>query len=79
LRVAVAVAPIGAVVGEWVGSGAGLGYLMLHANGRVQINLMFAALITLAVLAVALYFTTDALLRRAIPWQSDAAFPSADP
>lgn len=79
LRVAVAVAPIGAVVGEWVGSGAGLGYLMLHANGRVQIDLMFAALITLAVLAIALYFTTDALLRRAIPWQSDAAFPSADP
>lgn len=76
LRVAVAVAPIGAVVGEWVGSGAGLGYLMLHANGRVQIDLMFAALITLAVMAVALYFTTDALLRRAVPWQPDAAHPS---
>ena len=43
LRVAAAVAPIGAVVGEWVGSSAGLGYLMLHANARMQIDLMFAA------------------------------------
>ena len=73
LRVATAVAPIGAVVGEWVGSSAGLGYLMLHANARMQIDVMFAALATLAVLAVALYFTVDAVLRRALPWVPDAA------
>ena len=71
LRVATAVAPIGAVVGEWVGSSAGLGYLMLHANGRMQIDLMFAALLTLSLFAVALYFTVDAGLRRALRWQAD--------
>ncbi len=71
LRVATAVAPIGAVVGEWVGSSAGLGYLMLHANARMQIDLMFAALLTLALFAVALYFTIDAVLRRALLWQAD--------
>jgi putative hydroxymethylpyrimidine transport system permease protein len=65
------VAPIGAVVGEWVGASAGLGYLMLHANGRMQVDLMFAALLTLAVISVTLYFTVDALLRRALPWQPD--------
>ncbi len=70
LRVATAVAPIGAVVGEWVGSSAGLGYLMLHANGRMQIDLMFAALLTLAILAVTLYTAVDAVLRRAMPWQA---------
>lgn len=70
LRVATAVAPIGAVVGEWVGSSAGLGYLMLHANGRMQIDLMFAALFTLAILSVALYTAVDAALRRAMPWQA---------
>ena len=68
VRVATAVAPIGAVVGEWVGSSAGLGFLMLHANGRMQIDLMFAALLTLAVFAVAIYFITDHLLRRALYW-----------
>jgi len=73
LRVATAVAPIGAVVGEWVGSSAGLGYLMLHANGRMQTDLMFAALLTLAVLSVALYSAVDAGLRRAMPWQAGEA------
>jgi putative hydroxymethylpyrimidine transport system permease protein len=71
LRVAAAVAPIGAVVGEWVGSSAGLGFLMLHANARLQVDLMFAALLTLSAFAVVLYFTVDAVLRRAIAWQPD--------
>ena len=70
LRVATAVAPIGAVVGEWVGSSGGLGYLMLQANARMQIDLMFAALFVLAVFAVSLYFTVDWTLRRALPWQA---------
>lgn len=72
LRVAAAVAPIGAVVGEWVGASAGLGYLMLHANGRSQTDVMFAALFVLALMALALWFATDWLLRRAIPWQPDS-------
>lgn len=59
------------MVGEWVGASAGLGYLMPHANGRMQVDLMFAALLTLAAIAVALYFAVDALLRRALPWQRD--------
>lgn len=71
LRVATAVAPIGAVVGEWVGSSAGLGYLMLHANARLQVDLMFAALFVLAAFAVLLYFTVDRLLRLALPWQAE--------
>ena len=76
LRVATAVAPIGAVVGEWVGSSGGLGYLMLHANARMQVDLMFAALFVLAVFAVTLYFTVDALLRRLTPWQADDTAPA---
>jgi putative hydroxymethylpyrimidine transport system permease protein len=68
LRIATAVAPIGAVVGEWVGSGAGLGYLMLHANARLQIDLLFAALIVLMVIALSLYVAVDRLLVRALPW-----------
>jgi putative hydroxymethylpyrimidine transport system permease protein len=72
LRVATAVAPIGAIVGEWVGSSAGLGYLMLHANARMQVDVMFAALATLAVLAVTLYFAVDWGLRLAIPWTPES-------
>jgi putative hydroxymethylpyrimidine transport system permease protein len=72
LRVAAAVAPIGAVVGEWVGSSAGLGYYMLLMNGRVQTAAMFAALFVLAIMSVCIYFAIDAALRRLITWQADA-------
>lgn len=72
LRTAAAVVPIGAVVGEWVGSSGGLGYLMLQANARMKVDLMFAALATLMVMALVLYFLLDWALRRAVPWQSDA-------
>jgi putative hydroxymethylpyrimidine transport system permease protein len=69
VRVATAVAPIGAVVGEWVGSSAGLGFYMLHANARMQIDLMFAALTVLACASLLLYFFIDRLLDRLIYWQ----------
>ncbi len=55
MRLAAVYAPIGAVIGEWVGSSQGLGYLMLLANGRAKIDLMFASLITLALLTVLLH------------------------
>lgn len=71
LRIAAAIAPIGAVVGEWVGSSGGLGYLMLHANARLQIDLLFAALIVLAAMAVTLYFAIDFATRRALHWQPE--------
>jgi len=79
VRVATAVAPIGAVIGEWVGSSAGLGYLMLHANARMQVDLLFAALFVLGAFAVTLYAAVDTLLRRALPWQPDThAFEERD-
>ena len=71
LRVATAVAPIGAVVGEWVGSSAGLGFYMLHANARMQIDMMFAALALLSIMALTLYFVVDAALKRLIFWQPE--------
>jgi putative hydroxymethylpyrimidine transport system permease protein len=69
LRVAAAIAPIGAIVGEWVGSSRGLGFYMLHANARMQIDVMFAALSALAMLALGLYFTIDKVLTRLVFWQ----------
>lgn len=71
LKIAAAVAPIGAVIGEWVGASAGLGFRMLQANARVQTDLMFAALILLAVCAVTLYAGVDAATRRLLRWQAD--------
>ncbi len=64
LRMAAVYAPIGAVIGEWVGSSKGLGYLMLLASGRAKIDLMFAAVVVLAFLTVAVRAIVDLLCRR---------------
>ncbi len=71
LRVATAVAPIGAVVGEWVGSSKGLGFYMLHANARMQIDLMFAALAVLATVALSLYLSVDRAMIKLVYWQKE--------
>lgn len=75
-RVATAVAPIGAVIGEWVGSSHGLGYLMLHANARVQIDMVFACLLILCAFSITQYFLVDRALRAALPWQPDSLKPA---
>ena len=63
IRLAAVYAPIGAVIGEWVGSSQGLGYLMLLANGRVKTDLMFAALFTLGFLSMSLYGLITLLIK----------------
>lgn len=68
-RIAAAVAPIGAVIGEWVGASAGLGFLMTQSLARGQTPLAFAALVILCLLGLALYYATDRAARRLVPWQ----------
>ncbi|ARE39080.1 Hydroxymethylpyrimidine ABC transporter, transmembrane component [Rhodovulum sp. P5] len=65
LRIAVTYAPTGAVIGEWVGASKGLGYLMLMANARSRIDLMFAALVLIVAMTLALNAGMDRILRRA--------------
>lgn len=68
LRVGATIAPIGAIIGEWVGGSQGLGYLMTYALGRTQTALMFASLTLLALMTLALYYGIDAVLKRHIDW-----------
>ena len=70
LKLAAVYAPIGAVIGEWVGASRGLGYLMLLANGRVKIDLMFAALVVLAALTILLHTTGSRAGHRLTRWAS---------
>lgn len=64
LRLAAIYAPVGAVIGEWVGGAKGLGALMLHANGRMKIDLVFASLIVLALMTVLFFRLVDLACRR---------------
>lgn len=71
LRVAAAGAPIGAIIGEWVGSSSGLGLLMLHANARMQTDMVFAGLAVLIVFSIGLWVLTGFLARRMVFWAPD--------
>ena len=73
MRLAAVYAPIGAVIGEWVGASKGLGHLMLLANGRAKVDLMFAALIVLALFTVLLHAAVDRMARSLTERMSDTS------
>ena len=68
IKIAAAVAVIGAVFGEWSGSDAGLGHALLTANGQLETARAFAATLLLFLLAVALYGAFALLERRVVDW-----------
>ncbi|MCX2725412.1 ABC transporter permease [Roseibium salinum] len=69
LRVAAVFAPMGAVVGEWAGAKGGLAFIMLQANARGNANLLFAAVILLALMVLAMRYAVEHLTRILVPWQ----------
>ena len=69
IRVGACFAPIGAVVGEWIGGSQGLGSYMIYSNARLQIDNMFAALIILIVITISLYHLIDLILKKLIWWE----------
>ncbi len=73
MRVAATYAAIGAVFGEWAGSSAGLGYLMLQATPNLDTPRIFAAIVILTVLSLALFLLIRALERLLVPWARPAA------
>lgn len=68
-RIAIATSVIGAVIGEWVGSTRGLGYLMIHANAQLHVDLVFAVIVYLSVMATALFWTVSLVEWAALPWR----------
>ncbi len=66
-KIAAVVSVIGAVFGEWSGSDDGLGHLILVAQGQLQTARVFAAVVVLSALALAL-FGALALLERRVAW-----------
>lgn len=74
LRVAAPLAPLGAVIGEWVGASAGLGFVMVQANARMQTEIMFAAMAIIALFTLALRCAVDWLGPLLTPWATESNF-----
>jgi NitT/TauT family transport system permease protein len=73
LKISITLAVVGAVVGEFVGGEAGLGYMLMVANGSMDTPLLFAGLIALTVQGVVLYALVEWAEYLAIPRRSTAA------
>jgi len=70
LKIGVTLSVIGAVVGEFVGADRGLGFLVNLARGLFDTTLLFVALTSLAIIAVALYSAVSAIERRILRWKN---------
>jgi NitT/TauT family transport system permease protein len=70
MKVAIALAVVGAITGEFVGSQSGLGYLLTSASGQMDTALVFAVLVTISVIAMILFAIIEYLERFAIPWHA---------
>jgi len=70
LKVSITLAVVGAVVGEFVGSNSGIGYVLQVANGNFDLPLMFAALVVLSSIGVLLFLAIDIAERLMIPWHA---------
>ena len=69
-KVAIAVSVIGAVIGEWVGASAGLGYFMVRSASQFQTARVFAAIVVLSAMGIILFELLALSERYLIPWHS---------
>jgi ABC-type nitrate/sulfonate/bicarbonate transport system permease component len=68
-KIAGAVAVIGAIFGEWSGATNGLGVVMLRANAQLLIPLLFAAVVVLSAMAIAVFALLALLEKRVVRWR----------
>jgi putative hydroxymethylpyrimidine transport system permease protein len=75
-RVAATYAAVGAVFGEWSGSSAGLGFVVLQSQPSLDTARIFAAVLILSALALALYALVSLAERLLIPWHREVTHGS---
>ncbi|HEY7858281.1 MAG TPA: ABC transporter permease [Candidatus Nanopelagicales bacterium] len=68
LRIAATYASVGAVFGEYGGSENGLGYVMIQATPQLQTSLVFAAILLLSLMSIALFLVVSGTERLLAPW-----------
>ena len=67
LKISITLAVVGAVVGEFVGGNAGVGYQLIVANGSMDTPLLFAGLIVLTVIGVVFFMLVELVERLVLP------------
>jgi NitT/TauT family transport system permease protein len=68
LKVGAALSATAAVVAEFVASDKGLGYLLLQYNGQLETPMVFAIVVLLSLIGLAVYYAVELIERLTIPW-----------
>ena len=68
LKVAITLAIIGAVIGEFVGANSGLGYILMSSTANFNVPLGYACLVVLSILGIVLLAAVEWLETVALPW-----------
>ncbi|MEV5721061.1 ABC transporter permease [Amycolatopsis mediterranei] len=71
LKVAISLAVIGAVIAEFVGADAGLGFVIVQSGASADTSLAFAAMTLLAIMSIALFYGLVHLERKLLPWAEE--------
>ena len=69
LKVGITLAVVGVIVGEFLGSNSGLGYIIINATGTVNTVALFSVLVVLTVVGLISYGIVAGIERLAIPWR----------
>ena len=72
-KVAITLAVVGAVIGEFVGSTRGLGNMLLVANSQLDTPMAFAALVGLSLIGIGLYLAVVVVEHLLRPWLGESA------
>lgn len=68
LKISATYSVMGAVIGEWVGSGSGLGLVLTRASHSYQMGRVFAAIAAIVALSLVMFLLVEAAARAAMPW-----------
>ncbi len=68
LKVGAALSATAAVVAEFVAADKGLGYLLQQYNGNLETPMVFAIIVLLSLIGLAIYYTVEVIERMVIPW-----------
>jgi NitT/TauT family transport system permease protein len=69
LKVATTLSVIGAVVGEWAGANAGLGFMILNSSAQLETVRMFVGVVAISVIGLALFYAVSRLEEWVLPWR----------
>ena len=69
LKVAAAYSIMGAVIGEWIGAGQGLGVFMIRSTKSFKTDNVFAAIIVVAALSMIIFLAVEGAARVFMPWK----------